>query len=202
MPKNFGLMIKNFEFYYDFASPYTFLAHKNIRKIEKKNSIKIKYMPILLGGLLKKIGIRSNADIPVKKKYMIEDCKLCAAKNNLEFKFNNYFPIITLNLMRCVLVAEEKGFSQNFINKVFDTIWKDGLNLNDQTIFEKLLKNLDINPRIFLKDASTEKIKNELIKRTDQAHKKGIFGVPSYIVNNKVFWGQDRLNFAVNEASK
>ena len=134
-------MIKSFEFYFDFGSPYTFLAHKQIRKIEKQNSIKIQYMPILLGGLLKLAGIKANVDIPVKAKYMIKDCKLWAEKYNIEFKFNNYFPITTLNLMRCVLVAEKKDFSQNFINKVFDAIWKDGLNLNDSLIIEKLLKS-------------------------------------------------------------
>ena len=105
-------MIKPFEFYFDFGSPYTFLAHKQIRKIEKENSIKIKYMPILLGGLLKLADIKANVDIPIKGKYMIRDCKLWAAKHNIIFKFNNYFPIITLNLMRSVLVAEKKGFSE------------------------------------------------------------------------------------------
>ena len=142
-------MIKSFEFYFDFASPYTFLAHKEIRKIEKENSIKIKYMPILLGDLLKSVGVKPNADIPIKAKYMIKDCKLWADKKNIVFKFNNYFPIVTLNLLRCVLVAEKKGFSQNFINKVFDAIWEDGLNLNDNIIVEKLLKNIDINPKKF-----------------------------------------------------
>ena len=102
-------MIKQFEFYYDFGSPYAFLAHKKIRKIENENSVKIKYMPILLGGLLKLSGIKPNADIPIKAKYMIKDCKLWAQKNDIEFKFNSYFPIITLNLMRCVLVAEKKN---------------------------------------------------------------------------------------------
>ena len=195
-------MIKSFEFYFDFGSPYTFLAHKEIRKIEKDNLIKIKYMPILLGGILKLAGIKANIDIPVKAKYMIKDCKLWAEKNNILFKFNNYFPIITLNLMRCVLVAEKSGFAQNFINNVFDAIWEDGLNLNDNTIVEKLLKNLDINPKSFLMDAVDPKIKDELKKRTDDAFKKGVFGSPTFIVNNKIFWGQDRLEFAINEAKK
>ena len=61
-------MIKTFEFYFDFGSPYTFLAHKLIRIIEKDNSIKIKYMPVLLGGLLKSAGIKANMDIPIKGK--------------------------------------------------------------------------------------------------------------------------------------
>ena len=195
-------MIKPFEFYFDFASPYSFLAHKEIRKIEKENSIKVKYMPILLGGLLKSAGIKTNADIPIKARYMIKDCKLWAEKNNTTFKFNNYFPIITLDLMRSVLVAEKKGFAQNFTNNVFDAIWKDGLNLNDTAIIEKLLKNLDINPKTFLMEAADSKIKDDLKKRTDDAYKKGIFGAPSFIVNNKIFWGQDRLEFVINEANK
>ena len=195
-------MIKSFEFYFDFGSPYTFLAHKEMRKIEKENSIKIKYMPILLDGLLKSVGVKANADIPIKAKYMIKDCKLWADKKNIVFKFNNYFPIVTLNLMRCVLVAEKQGFAQNFINKVFDAIWEDGLNLNDNIIVEKLLKNIGINPKKLSMESVDNKIKDELKKRTDEAYKKGIFGSPSFIVNNKIFWGQDRLEFVVNEAKK
>ena len=195
-------MIKTFEFYFDFASPYTFLAHKEIKKIENENSIKVKYMPILLGGLLSSAGIKANVDIPIKAKYMIKDCKLCAEKNGIIFKFNSYFPIITLNLMRCVLVAEKKDFAQNFIDKVFDAIWRDGLNLNDNAIVEKLLKNLDINPKTFLLEAINPTIKDDLKKRTAGAHDKGIFGAPSFVVNNKIFWGQDRLEFVINEAKK
>ena len=157
-------MINSFEFFFDFGSPYSFLAHEQIKKIKKEKEIKIKYMPILLGALLKLAGLKPLVDIPIKGKYMIRDCKLCAEKYNIEFKFNNYFPIITLNLMRCVLVAEKKDFAQNFINKVFNAIWKDGLNLNDNMIVEKLLKNLDINPKTFLMEAVDSKIKDELKK--------------------------------------
>ena len=195
-------MIKSFDFYFDFASPYTFIAHKEIRKIEKENPVTIKYMPVLLGGLLKAAGIKPNADIPIKAKYMIRDCKLWAEKYNINFKFNNYFPIKTLNLMRCVLVAEKKKFEKNFINKVFDAIWKDGLNLNDDAIVEKLLKNLDINPKNFLNEAGNQEVKNDLKKRTDDAYNKGIFGTPTFIINNKMFWGQDRLDFVINESKK
>ena len=195
-------MIKPFYFYFDFGSPYTYLAHKQIRKIEKENSIKIKYMPILLGGLLKSAGIKANVDIPVKAKYMIKDCKLCAEKNNIDFKFNSYFPIITINLMRGVLIAEEGGYEKIFIDKVFDAIWKDGLNLNDNLVLEKLLKNLDVNPQKFSMDAIEQKNKTELKKRTDEAYEKGIFGLPTFLINNKLFWGQDRLEFVISEAKK
>ena len=195
-------MNNSFEFFFDFGSPYSFLAHEQIKKIKKEKEIKIKYMPILLGALLKLAGLKPLVDIPIKGKYMIRDCKLCAEKHNIEFKFNNYFPIITLNLMRCVLVAEKKDFAQNYINKVFNAIWKDGLNLNDNMIVEKLLKNLDINPKNFLNEADNQEVKNDLKKRTDDAYNKGIFGTPTFIINNKMFWGQDRLDFVINEAKK
>ena len=106
-------MIKIIEFYFDFSSPYSFIAHEELKKLEKKNQIKIKYMPIFLGGLLKLAGIKPNVDIPIKGKYMIKDCKLWAEKKKIKFKFNDFFPIYTLNLMRCVLVAERKKISQN-----------------------------------------------------------------------------------------
>lgn len=195
-------MIKPFEFYFDFASPYSFLAHKEIRRIEKESSVKIKYMPVLLGALLKLSGSVANIEIQNKGRYMIRDCKLWAEKYKIDFKFNSYFPIKTLNLMRCVLIAERDDFSQNFINKAFDAIWKDGLNLNDNTVFENLLKNLDLNPKKILIEISDIKIKDELKKRTDDAFNKGIFGAPTFIVNNKIFWGQDRLEFVLNEARK
>jgi len=76
-------MIKSFDFYFDFISPYSFLAHKEVRKIEKKNSIKIKYKPILLGGLHNLHGIKAPAFIPAKAKHMIRDCKLIAEKIKL-----------------------------------------------------------------------------------------------------------------------
>jgi len=195
-------MIKPFEFYFDFGSPYAFLAHKRIRIIEKENLIKVKYMPILLGGLHKLSGITPNIDIPIKAKYMIKDCKLWAEKYDIIFKFNNYFPIITLNLMRCVLVAEKNNFAESFINKVFDSIWKDGLNLNDNSVIEKLLKNLDINPNTFLTESADQKIKDSLKKKTNDAYLKGVFGTPTFIINNKIFWGQDRFDFVLNEAKK
>ena len=141
-------------------------------------------------------------DVPIKGMYMIKDCKLWAEKYTTEFKFNYYFPIITFILMRCVLVAEKKKFAQIFIDRIFDTIWKDGLNLNDETVLKKILKTLDINPDIFLTEAEEVGTKNKLIEKTEEAFQKGIFGSPSFIINNKIFWGQDRLEFVISEAKK
>ena len=195
-------MIKSFDFYFDFVSPYSFLAHKEIKMIERKKTVKVIYKPILLGGLHNLHGITAPAFIPAKAKHMIRDCKLIAEKNKIKFKFNSYFPIKSLNLMRGVLVAEEDNIKSFYIDNIFDAIWRDGLNMNDENVFQKILKNLNINPKTFFLRSQSSSIKDLLRNKTNEAFHKGVFGAPSFISNNKVFWGQDRIEFAINEANK
>ena len=195
-------MIKPFDFYFDFVSPYSFLAHKQIKNIENSEGIKIRYNPILLGGLHNLHGIKAPAFIPAKAKHMIRDCKLIAEKNEIRFKFNSYFPIRSLNLMRGVLVAEEDNIKSHYIDNIFNTIWQDGLNMNDDIIIEKVLKNLNVNPKTFILRITSSLIKESLRKKTSEAYIKGIFGAPTFVANNKIFWGQDRIEFALKEASK
>tara|TARA_B100001093_G_scaffold261290_1_gene249712 strand:+ start:3396 stop:3983 length:588 start_codon:yes stop_codon:yes gene_type:complete len=195
-------MNKSFEFYFDFISPYSFLAHKQIRKLEKKNSIKIKYKPILLGGLHNLHNIKAPAFIPAKAKFMIRDCKMIAEKNGVKFKFNSYFPIKTVNLMRGVFIAEEDDFKSFYVDNIFDSIWQNGFNMNDQNIIDKILKNIQVNPKTFFLRSTTQNIKEKLKNKTNEAYEKGIFGAPTFLINNKIFWGQDRLEFVIKEASK
>ena len=195
-------MIKSFDFFFDFISPYSYLAHKQIRNIEFQNKIEINYMPILLSGLLNLAEIKAPVFIPSKAKFMIKDCKLFAEKLNIKFKFNSYFPIQSLNLMRGILIARKENKTSLYIDKFFDAYWKDGLNLNDQEIVDKILEDLNFNLEAFKLKISEQKIKDELKKRTKDAYLKGVFGAPSFIINNKMFWGQDRLEFVLKEAQK
>jgi 2-hydroxychromene-2-carboxylate isomerase len=195
-------MIKPFDFYFDFISPYSFLAHKEIRKIENKAKIKIRYKPILLGGLHNLHGIKAPAFIPAKAKHMVRDCKLIAERNNVRFKFNSYFPIKSLDLMRGVLVAAEDNIKDYYIDNIFSNIWQDGLNMNDEIIVQKVLKNLNINYKTFALRSTSSLIKDSLRKKTSEAYEKGVFGAPTFLSNNKIFWGQDRIEFALKEASK
>ena len=104
--------------------------------------------------------------------------------------------------MRGVLIAEEDGIANEYIDKIFEALWVSGFNLNDQSIIDKVLKNLDINPKTFALRLSNQNIKDELKKRTQDAYEKGIFGAPTFYINNKVFWGQDRIEFALAESLK
>ena len=195
-------MTKSIEFYFDFSSPYAYLGFKEIKKYEKKYPFHIKYMPIFLGGLHNSADIKPAAFNKIKSKYMIQDTKLVANKKNIKFSFNSYFPIKTLNFMRGAIIAKDDNYEKIYVEKIFDSIWRDGLNMNDNIIINKVLKNLDLNPSIFFGKVADIKIKDKLKKLTNDALKKGIFGAPTYYVNRKIFFGQDRLGYAIDEIKK
>jgi len=192
-------MTKSIEFYFDFVSPYSYIAHKRIRKMDKEENIKFIYKPILLGGLHNLIGITAPAFINPKAKFMIRDCKMVAKKFNINFTFNSKFPIISLNLMRGFLSIKSDK-KKTYINNFFDAYWCEGLNLNEELVIFSVLKKCKINKDDFQKKIKDQKIKNKLKILTQEAYEKDIFGAPTFVVNNKIFWGQDRLDYALDEA--
>ena len=191
-------MTKSFDFYFDFISPYSFLAYKKLKSLNKNNNININYKPILLGGLHKLGDITAPAFNERKMKNMKNDCELVAKKNTIEFKWNNKFPVNSLNLMRGYLVLN-KELKKKFFDLCFDAYWKDNIDLSDKKNLESVLDNCSINKDAFFKDIQDQKIKDELKQLTESAFKKDIFGAPTFVVNNQIFWGQDRLDYALDE---
>ena len=104
--------------------------------------------------------------------------------------------------MRGVLVAEEDNIKSYYIDNIFNTIWQDGLNMNDEIIIQKVLKNMNVNPKTFALRSTSSLVKDSLRKKTSDAYQKGIFGAPTFVANDRIFWGQDRIEFALIEASK
>ena len=193
-------MTKSFDFYFDFISPYSFLAYKKLKSLNKDNNIDINYKPILLGGLHKLGDITAPAFNERKMKNMKNDCELVAKKNSIEFKWNNKFPVNSLNLMRGYLVLN-KELKKKFFDLCFDAYWKDNIDLSDKKNLENILDKCSINKDTFFKDIQDQKIKDELKQLTESAFKKDIFGAPTFVVNNQIFWGQDRLDYALDEYS-
>ena len=191
-------MNKSVEFYFDFVSPYSFISYQQIKRLIKHEDIKFKLKPILLGGLHNLHGIKAPAFIPAKAKFMIRDCKMVAKKFDIKFTFNPLFPINSINLMRGFLSINSDK-KNTYIDNFFDAYWQDGLNLNEEKIVISLLKKCKINKDDFIKKIKDQKIKNKLKKLTQEAFKKDIFGAPTFVVNKKIFWGQDRLEYAVEE---
>jgi 2-hydroxychromene-2-carboxylate isomerase len=191
-------MNRSIDFYFDVMSPYAFIAHKKIEKIHKSKKILFNYKPILLGGLHKLAGITAPAFNKFKMIYMRNDCDLVAKKNNIRFKWNDSFPINSLNIMRGYLLIR-KELKYDYINKIFNAYWVDNKDMTKQENINFILNQLKIDQKFFLEGINNKKIKDELKKLTNEAFSKEIFGAPTFIVNNKIFWGQDRLVYAVDE---
>ena len=194
-------MTKSIDFYFDFISPYSYLAHKKIQIIKKEKNIIFNYKAILVGGLHNLQGITAPAFIKPKLKHMISDCNLIAEKDNFAFMWNSKFPLNSLNIMRGYLYLNNET-KDLYLNVIFDGYWRDNLDVSNEKILTSLLKKYKIDTYAFHKGIKNSKIKDELKSVTQVAHEKGIFGTPTFVVNGKIFWGQDRLEFALNEYNK
>ena len=191
-------MTKSVDFYFDFISPYSFLAYKKLKLLNENKKVNINYKPILLGGLHKLGEITAPAFNERKMKNMKKDCELVAKKNNIEFRWNDKFPINSLYLMRGYLVVD-KELKNKFFDVCFDAYWKNNIDISIEENFTKILENCSINKDFFYKEIENLKIKDQLKQLTNNAFEKDIFGAPTFVVNNKIFWGQDRLNYALDE---
>jgi len=193
-------MTKSIDFYFDIISPYAYLAYKQLSSLENLKKIKFNYKPILLGGLHKLAGITAPAFNEFKMKNMKNDCNLIASKKNIKFQWNDKFPINTLKIMRGYLsVNEEK--KDIYLETFFNAYWRDNTNLEDIEEIKNLLRKIDIDINKFFDDLENIEIKEKLKKITNSAFEKEVFGAPTFIVNDKLFWGQDRLDYALEEYS-
>ena len=188
-------MSNHIDFYFDIISPYAYIAHY---KILRKRNVIFNYKPIYLGGLHKLAGIDSPVFNKYKLRNNINDCNLVSQKNNIEFKWNSNFPINSLNLMRgYISVSQDK--QKDYLNCFFDAYWKYDYDLSSLENISKLLEDLKIDKNFFFQSIKKQSIKDKLIQLTTDAFEKKVFGAPTFIVNNKVFWGQDRLEYALEE---
>ena len=191
-------MTKSVDFYFDFISPYSYLAYKKLNLLNKDNEININYKPILLGGLHNLGGITAPAFNERKMKNMKNDCELIASKNNIRFTWNTKFPISTLYLMRGYILINDE-FKKKYFDNCFDSYWKDNVDISDQKNIEIILKLTGFDKEKFFDGIKNLKIKDKLKDLTKDAFEKDVFGAPTFIVNSKIFWGQDRLDYAIEE---
>ena len=191
-------MTKYIDFYFDFISPYSYLAFKRIKSLKNKDRININYKPILLGGLHNLAGISAPAFNERKMKNMKNDCELIAKKNNIDVEWNINFPINSLYLMRGYIFIENE-IKEKFFEVCFDAYWKENLDISQSINLNKILDKCNINEDNFHNGIKDQKIKNELKELTDKAFKLDVFGAPTFLINDKLFWGQDRLDYALEE---
>ena len=184
------------DFIYDFGSLNAYLVHKVLPDISERTGIEFNYKPILLGGVFKLTNNQSPmmafSGVKGKLDYQMLEIKRFVAQHKLtEFHMNEHFPINTLMLMRGAILAETENCSTSYNEMAFKAIWEENLKMDDPQIFADRLTADGFG--FFLDRISSPDVKAELMRVTQQAVDRGVFGAPSFFVGDEMFFGKDRL---------
>ena len=187
----------DFKIIFDFGSPKTYLVYKLLPGIEKRTKTKAEYVPVLLGGIFKSTNnvspIESFKTVPAKGKYDDLDTARFVKKHDIAFNFNSNFPINTLNLMRGAIFAQENGIFDKYVEVVFKSMWVDNKKMDDLEVIQTVLLENGLPVKEIFEGTQDQKIKDKLIKNTSEAVEKGIFGAPSMLVEDELFFGKESL---------
>jgi 2-hydroxychromene-2-carboxylate isomerase len=190
-------MSKTLEYYFDFGSPAAYLAFTQLPALAADTGATVLWRPMLLGGVFAATGNASPASVPAKGKYMFRDFARFAERYGVPFKFNPFFPINTLTLMRIAAglqLREDPRFA-DYCAVVFNAIWVEKQNMNDAPTVAGVLQASGLDAPVLLALASEQTVKDQLKAATESAVARGVFGAPTFFVEDQMFWGQDRLDF-------
>jgi 2-hydroxychromene-2-carboxylate isomerase len=189
-------MGKTVEFYFDFGSPYSYLAYKALPRIAAKHGAQIAWRPMLLGGVFKATGNHSPIEIPAKNRWLRHDLERWAARYGAAFSHNPFFPINTLTLMRGAAGMQMRGPDfHKYVVAIFRAMWEEPRNLGDQQELAAVLRQAGFDADAFQDLVSDPAVKEQLKENTEEAVARGVFGAPTFFVGEDMFWGQDRLEF-------
>ena len=192
-------MAKSVEFFFDFGSPTVYLAATQLPKIAERHGALLTWRPFLLGGVFKATDNKSPAEVPAKSRYMHADLTRFAERYDVPFVFNPFFPVNTLSLMRGAVACQRLGQFDVYRNAVFTAMWVEGKDMNQPSVVAEVLSAIGIDGQDFLSAIAAQEVKDALKNNTAEAVERGAFGAPSFFVGDKMFFGQDRLEF-VEEA--
>ncbi|MGB2693080.1 MAG: 2-hydroxychromene-2-carboxylate isomerase [Thermodesulfobacteriota bacterium] len=188
-------MGKKVEFYFDYSSPYTYVASKRIEKICKDNGAELIWKPFLLGGVFNEIGSVPAIEIDNKFKYLRQDFEQSAMHYGVDFKFPDFFPLNSVRSMRGAFAAQEKGKLVEYTHEMFRLYWTESVDISKAEILGEAVVNVGIDSEWFVNRIAEQDIKDKLREETDKAIERGVFGAPTMFVNDQMFWGNDRLDF-------
>jgi 2-hydroxychromene-2-carboxylate isomerase len=188
-------MARTLEFYFDYGSPYSYLADTQVEAIAKRTGTTLARKPMLLGGVFKSTGNHSPAELPQKSAWSGFDMPLWARHYGVPFQANPFFPINTLALMRGAAAAQIDGSFERYHPAIFKAMWVDGRNLNDIKEVAAVLAGAGLDAQKFGNRIQDQDVKDRLKATTDEAVARGVFGAPTSFVDGKMFFGNDRLPF-------
>jgi 2-hydroxychromene-2-carboxylate isomerase len=194
-------MGKHFEFWFDLGSPAAYLAWKRLPKFLAQTGAGVAHKPMLLGGVFKATGNASPVTIPAKGKWLFADLERTARKDGVPLGYPPGFPINTLALMRAAIglqMRKPERFAP-FVDAMYDALFGEPRDLRDEKVLAETLAAAGFAPAEILALAADAEVKQALIKNTEEAVARGVFGAPTFFVGEEMFWGQDRMD-AVAEA--
>lgn len=178
--------MRTIDWYFDFVSPYSYLALYRLRELPQDASVR--YCPVLFAGLLAHFGQKGPAEIAAKRKWTYRWCTWWARKLGVPFRFPAAHPFNPLQHLRLAIAAD---CAPAAVLQVFDDVWTSGEDAGDPRRVERLCRLLGVDPaRLAEPD-----VKDALRRNTDEAAARGVFGVPSFVVDDEVFWGADAIDF-------
>jgi 2-hydroxychromene-2-carboxylate isomerase len=194
----------NVEFLFDFGSPNAYLCHKVIPSIEARTGAVFEYVPILLGGLFKLANNRSPgeafADIPNKQAYNRLELERFVARHGLSrYRFNPFFPVNTLKIMRGACAAQDLGCFARYVEVVYPAMWEDGRNMSDDAVIAATLAEGGLDGEKIITVSQQPEVKARLVQNTQSAHDRGAFGSPSFFIGQELWFGKDRLRDVEDE---
>ncbi|HSA89741.1 MAG TPA: 2-hydroxychromene-2-carboxylate isomerase [Burkholderiales bacterium] len=177
-------MATSVDWYFDFVSPFSYICLHRLPEL----GVEVGFKPVLFAGLLQHWGQKGPAEIPAKRKWTYRWCTWWARELGIPFRFPAEHPFNPLSHLRLALAC---GSNPAAVKRIFDSLWMSGANATDPARFQALCRELNVEPSAL----GDERIKSLLRKETEQAVARGVFGVPSFVVEGEVFWGADAIEF-------
>jgi len=183
------------QFYFDFSSPYSYLASEMIDELAAKYGRSVQWRPILLGAAFQKSGLPLLVTVPLKGEYSLRDFDRSARFYGIPFKFPEKFPLATHTAARGYywLHGQDCNKAREFAHAVFRAYWIDGRDVSDLAVVQEIAAGLGVDREALTEAMGKPEIKERLKTETDGAIAKGMFGAPYMIVDGEPFWGADRL---------
>lgn len=192
------------DFFYEFASTYSYITAMRIAPLAQAAGVAVRWRPFLLGPIFKAQGWDTSPFnlYPAKGRYMVRDCERLCAALGIAFRLPEPFPQSTLLASRVALAALDDGWGEDFSRAVYRAEFAEGLNIGDQATVMSIVENLGHDSAAVLAQAQSDGIKAKLRANTEETQRLGIFGAPSFIARDELFWGNDRLEQALEFAKQ
>ena len=192
-------MSQQVEFFFDYGSPFSYLADTQLAALAQRTGATIVYWPMLLGAVLKATGNASPIAVPAKGRYMGVELQRWAKHYGVPFVTNRFFPINTMRLMRGAVAAQQADCFAEYHRAIYPAFWVDSANLGEPEVIRSVLVKAGLNADLLLARIEEPDVKEQLRLNTEEAVRRGVFGAPTFFVGEEMFWGNDRLTF-VEEA--